>query len=313
MSILFDGYRSQNPEYDILLDKRYKGIAGRVNAFHNSVSVNRKHNLPLKRLWYPSYIDYHTLNKLEETIPIIFIFFEGNRLAYQEEYLNYLKTRYPKSKYVFRFINIIDSCDLRDLKFVRKNYDMLISMDAADCRNYGIQYLPNTFWIDKKKIPSKPESDVVFIGNDKGRLKELIEVYQVLMGQGLDCQFFISSEKCNKNETIPQGIHRITKMDYVDYLGYVKNSKCILEIVMNHQQGSTLRALEAVFFNKMLISNNKYIKSESYYQRNLMYIYNKPEELHELKCSINKQIHYDETISVDHEKLFSKIKTYFGI
>lgn len=312
MSKIFEGYSYNNRTYNVILDRSCTGIMGSIRAFHNSISLNKRYNLPFKRLWYSSYVNYQEINLAnEKRNEIYFIFFEGNRVAYQYEYLKYLREKYERAKFIFRFINTIDVNDLSDLRFVKKNYDMLISMDLEDCRKYGLQYLPNTFWIDETKIPLKPKSDVIFLGSDKGRLDSIIEVYRVLSSLNLNCQFFVSGIEKGKRRQVPKEIHIIKSMDYLDYLGYVKNTNCILEVVINRQKGSTLRALEAVFFNKQLITNNRYIENEDYYQQEYMHIFQKTKELCDLKDSIDKAVAYENRDKIDHKQLFSMVKNYF--
>ena len=49
--LLFEGFQTHNPEFELLLDKKFDRLAGKINAFHNSVSINKKWNLPWKKAW----------------------------------------------------------------------------------------------------------------------------------------------------------------------------------------------------------------------------------------------------------------------
>ncbi len=311
--LLFEGIQPRNPEFELLLDKKFDGLAGKINAFHNSVSINKKWNLPWKKAWYGAYADYEKISQAKaQGKTIVFLFFEGNRLAYQKQYLDYLKAGYPDAKFVFRFVNLIDKKDLQDFQFVCNNFDMLISMDAGDCRKYGMCYVPNTFWIEKSRIPVMPESDVIFLGNGKGRLAELIRVYQILDRDGMDCRFFVRMENNCRHPVLPEGIHPVQSMSYLQYLGYVQNSKCILEIVADGQKGSTLRAAESVFFEKRLITNNVYMKNESYYQEDAMQIYSQPEDLRGFSKLAGKPVDCWPKHTIGHEQLFFAVRNYFN-
>lgn len=309
LSVTYEGYTSQYDKYEVLLDKKVDaGMIGNLNGFHNSVSINRRVLLPFKNIWYSRYVDYERIDAAsEKEDKIIFVFFEGNRLAYQKEYLNYLKMRYPKAVIVFRFVNVINDHDFWVLEFVKKKYDILISMDKRDCERYGLNYCPNTFWINEGIIPDKPKSDVVYIGMNKGRLNELIEIYKVFSEQGLNCRFYLSGNM-DSLTNIPDGIEKIDSMRYLDYLGYVKNSKCILELVIPEQRGSTLRSVESIFFNKKLISNNKYIRDEDYYCKDKMLIYSNPVELKEVNAFFENQEVDDNKELIDHDRLLKTIE-----
>ena len=52
---------------------------------------------------------------------------------------------------------------------------------------------------------------------------------------------------------------------YKDYLEKVKSSKVLCEINQENQSGLTVRALEALFFKKKLITNNVSIKEYDFY------------------------------------------------
>jgi hypothetical protein len=63
-------------------------------------------------------------------------------------------------------------------------------------------------------------------------------------------------------------------LPYEKSLPYVKNTKCLLEIVQTHQEGLTLRMMEAMFFNKKIVTNNQNIKNYDFYDTRNIYILN---------------------------------------
>ena len=60
---------------------------------------------------------------------------------------------------------------------------------------------------------------------------------------------------------------------YTEYLGIIFNCECIIDIIINEQSGLSLRVMEALFFNKKLITNNKYIADMDFYNPNNIYIF----------------------------------------
>ena len=52
----------------------------------------------------------------------------------------------------------------------------------------------------------------------------------------------------------------------------IKQSRAILDIVQSGQSGITLRPMEAMFYNKKLITNNIYIKEYDFYNPRNIFI-----------------------------------------
>ena len=67
---------------------------------------------------------------------------------------------------------------------------------------------------------------------------------------------------------------RENTLSYEEVITKIKKSKCLLEINLEGQEGITLRTLEALFFNKKLITNNIKIKEYDFYNENNIYVIN---------------------------------------
>ena len=61
-------------------------------------------------------------------------------------------------------------------------------------------------------------------------------------------------------------------MEYNKVLKKIEESQFMVEIVQKGQDGLTARALEAMFSGTKLISNNKYLKKCTFYNKNNIYI-----------------------------------------
>lgn len=308
LSLSFEGFKLKRDDDKLIVDRKFSGLLGIINSLHNSVSINKKIELPLKQLWYPFYFRVGALDDVDPK-NIIFIFFEGNRLSYQKKYLDYLKRKYPSAGFVFRMVNSSNYISNEDIPFAANNYDAIITIDRSDSERFNLAYLPNTFWCDIKKIKAGEKSDVLFLGNNKGRLRDLVRIYDILEAQGMDCLFFIHEDD-KKKRIERNGIKYISNMDYLTYLGYVMSTRCILELSLEEQNGSTLRASEALFFDKYLITNNVGIIQEPYYRREFIHIFRKADNLGEIK--INDYVSYDDKSCIDHQLLFDMAAALTG-
>ena len=61
-------------------------------------------------------------------------------------------------------------------------------------------------------------------------------------------------------------------MPYEDVIKDIQKYECILELNLKEQEGFTLRTLEALFYKRKLITNNKNIKKFDFYNKNDFYV-----------------------------------------
>lgn len=112
---------------------------------------------------------------------------------------------------------------------------------------------------------TQPIYDVLFIGKDKGRVPFLIKLHSKLSYYGLRCKFIVLDEP-NIRRIESGEIEYIKKLlKYPEVLEYVQKSRCLLELMQPDAVGQTYRTLEAIAFNKNLLTNNAaFIESELY-------------------------------------------------
>lgn len=105
-------------------------------------------------------------------------------------------------------------------------------------------------------------ADMVFVGANKGRRGILEQLRGCAEAQGLNCNFMIVGTKKDY-------------VNYVDYLSMLTGSKCIVDIVPNQSCGLTLRPLEALFYEKKLITNYEDIVNYDFYDKENIFILGK--------------------------------------
>jgi len=178
-----------------------------------------------------------------------------------------LKIKRYISKYIleeniyFYFMNTIESHN----KIFLKYFNTIYTFDFNDATNYNISFkhTPYTNKISLQAI--NLDNDVLFLGNNKDRINIIREIKDILNSVGIKTKFFVlgCQDKDMKLEKY---------MNYDKYLEYVNISKCLLEINKTGQSGCSLRFLEAIFFKKKLITNNKYIVHDIYYDSRNVFI-----------------------------------------
>ena len=130
-----------------------------------------------------------------------------------------------------------------------------------------------------------------FYGVDKTHLNEIAKEFNqenrytfALIAQNKNREHIIKSikEKCDAYDTksffkiIEKNKERIP---YSEYLDIVKKSKCIIDVVVEGQSGLSLRPMEALFFEKKLITNNASVRDYDFYDKNNIFIYGVDDDL----------------------------------
>lgn len=231
-----------------------------VYGIHNSERINKVLDLPLKRLWYPYYFKSKRGRK-----PFCFVIL--NR-GISIDYLRWLKKYYLDCKIVLLHRDKKEVC-LRVNPLLSDNplLDLEMTIDKGESLQYGYPWFCE--FESKANVPiynDYPESDVFFAGRDKGRLKTLIQAYDVLTNAGLKVFFYLTG--VNNHERIPKPgiVYGDKNMTYFEMLEHTINTRCVLEINQNNFDGYTSRFLESVIYGKRLITNNQTIKKTPFYK-----------------------------------------------
>lgn len=133
----------------------------------------------------------------------------------------------------------------------------LVTFDKKNAEEYQIQfkhyYYPRmetrTFAIDATDNNTYKQ-DIFFIGEDKGRLNELLKWKEIFEKMGrCTCKFLILKTKHkfyfkHRNELISKPI------PYDEVIKEIKQSRAILDFAQSRQHGLTYRPMEAMCFQK---------------------------------------------------------------
>jgi hypothetical protein len=150
---------------------------------------------------------------------------------------------------------------------INYNNSELWSFDTNDCLLHNMSY-NTTFYFDNIYLSNRDLLyDILFVGKDKGRMTYLKELERELIKKNIRIRFEIVSDnkktnKSSKKETIP----------YEKVLELISESKAILDICQDGQDGMTLRPLEALFLKKKLITNYSKISNFDFYHPNNIFI-----------------------------------------
>jgi hypothetical protein len=213
--------------------------------------------------WTEHVADYDTI--------ILFDAFEDSGVV---EYIN---DKAPKTRLIIYYYNLIKRIEL--LHQIQQLNCEIWSFDKNDACKYGLKYNPQ-FYFKQLNFGNDTlrdfdyESDVFFVGKDKGRLQSLMDIDKKLRQESIETKFIVVGDR-KQRYTKTQKAYLRKHISYAECIEYVKHTKCIFDMVQTGQKGMTWRIVEAMFFNKKLITNNDEILSMDFYDPSNIYLIGK--------------------------------------
>lgn len=258
----------ENLKQQVLEDKKLKNIKFiEVPLINNNFILKilrRLHiffKIPRKDIW----LDKSKLEDIEKED--IIIFFD----SYTFEYLD-LASRLENKKKIWLW-NQLDKSKYKYIYQIKKIFKNEIwSFDPKDCKKEKFNFLPQFYWWKKDNKMEKEKYDLLFIGRDKGRYQFLKEFLSFLENRGMSIFGAILREKFKLYSSSKYITNNF--FEYSEIINMIKKSKCILDINKEEQEGLTLRVMEAIFFEKKLITNNLEIIKYDFYTPENIYVLN---------------------------------------
>lgn len=259
------------------LDKKSKFIRF-FYRLHHSYKLNKIIKLPMKKIWYPLYFNkkYFKNNK-----PICFISI-GPYITI--DYIKYLKKKYRDAKFVKLHRDLVKVYQRGSPEWteenLRKYYDLWMSYDKNEAMEKGMLHF-NEF---ESKIEIEPDiknvkTDLFFAGAAKNRLDKIMAVYERFVSLGKTCDFYLVGVDQSQQVKKSGIVYADKFLPYKEVLQRSVNSNCILEINQQGAIGYTARFLEAVIYNKKLITNNQSIKESKFYNPKFIKCFTDVEEI----------------------------------
>ena len=254
----FEKYISDNMRQFVVVTpslKKVNFIMTIIRKIHKRIPALKK----IYKIWYKI-----NLKKLNEYDKIIIF---DNSIS--QQLIDDIVQKVDKNKIALWFWNAYDKLPVntRNLK--------CFSFDENTCRKFNMIY-HNQFYISQiDKIKTKNinnndcKYDAIFIGTDKGRLEYLNQVGEMFSKININYNFLVYKQTKKKSLNIKFTNKMLT---YQTVIKLVMESRCIVELCNKNQTGLTLRTLEALFYNKKIITNNKNIINYNFYNKDRVFI-----------------------------------------
>ena len=229
---------------------------------------------------------YWSSKRLKEGEVPVLIMYEINPLSNKQQWIRQIRKDNPQLKIVYIFTNIIDEHRMWRIEQIQRHrelYDLVLTFNKADAEKYNMDYYEGVFSpkvIEQQLIDNAESSDVYFCGVEKGRLSQLISIYDYLSEKGLKCKFDVINVEHSK-QIAREGVSYHDSLIRNDMLlANVIKSRCILEVMVDRTQpGSSLRMCESIAYEKKLLTNNLYACEKPFYNSRQMYIFDTVEDI----------------------------------
>lgn len=201
---------------------------------------------------------------------VIFIF-DGVR---GRDVIEYIRDHNKRARIIIYYINPVDFAD-RKAPHHYKGLDCeFYTFDPIDAKKFGIKFkpyfYPEEYMVDcDEKVDIK--QDVFFVGVDKDRLGIIKDLHKKFEQMNLTDKLMIVATPHKKYSRSDEK-WLAKRVLYEKIAENIKQSRAILDIVQSGQSGITLRPMEAMFYNKKLITNNIYIKEYDFYNPRNIFI-----------------------------------------
>lgn len=238
-----------------------------LHHIHFSFAINSRIKLPFQGIWKRTY----SLNKIifneNEQYCVIYTDISAGRT--DRKYLEKLHNK-KNVKVVLVMVNTMrHRKKVLDDKF--KYFDRIFSFDMDDCRKYDFIYHPTNYSILNINQDVDILYDAFFVGVSKGRQEELEKIFEWLKVAGANSSFYISGVEKKNNPDI----YYNQWLSYQEVLQHIEKSNCIVEVMENNQSGVTLRTMEAICYNKKLLTNNQSVKKLPFYKTGYIQVFEK--------------------------------------
>lgn len=254
-----------------------KGVKSKLVKWHYSQTLAHWINLPFKSIWYSYFADFISLDRERE---IVIVIYDRHRLANNKSFLDYLRAYFKKVKLVYIFTNVMRISGASSNNFIdqlQKYYDAILSFDKGDERRYGFKSIPLPYSENNVGLIEE-NSSVFFVGQAKDRLDTILSIFQRLTKIGESCEFYLTNVEEDKIR-FEQDIIYNKRLKYQDVIKHVQQAGCILDVIQGNSEGFTLKVCEAVFYDKLLITTNKAVKSAPFYDPRFVLVVENAEDI----------------------------------
>lgn len=256
---IFESIRPEVKQYIVMLPDFLRYPSGRFKGITRSLLAGR---IPLPQrilyYWFPKkYFDRILHAQAGDAILI----YEACNVRVLRAIRPYLPKEVPCYIYYCNPVGTTFRRPQQELQAIRSLGYRLTSFDPCEAKQYGMECTGQYFRYPESQ-PDDITSDCFFCGLPKDRAGLLHDLRTCLESEGLVCDFVIPRTPAEK-------------LTYPQYLDRLARTRCVIDICQQGQTGLTRRPLEALFYNKKLLTNNPEIATYDFYRPQNIFILGK--------------------------------------
>lgn len=219
-----------------------------------------------------------------DRVYVLFLNTAFTTVRYPVGILESYRKKWPNTRYILYYIDPIGRGVSLYAKYLQDNnlFDTVYTFDPYDAKKYGLIHW-KTPYSQVVEHHIKATHDLYFIGIETDRLEQICAVLKKgsenAVSMKMDIIQLQERQELKEFSDCVQ-LHGATDViPYMDALHQTLDARCILELVRPKQAGLTLRAYEAVVYNRKLLTNNKSILNFKYYDPTYMQYFEKVEDI----------------------------------
>lgn len=166
-----------------------------------------------------------------------------------------------------------------DEAFIKKYYDffdLIYNFESNKLFDSKVRFLDQFFPIGFKDAQGLFEKSIYhenpvcfFLGQDKGRIKSISLLAERLAKYNCNVNFNVIKDR---NSSAESDFYTEKMLSYEDNIKHSLAADILIDITKDNQSGWTLRILEALFFNKKIITNNLSVMNADIYSKERFFI-----------------------------------------
>lgn len=177
-------------------------------------------------------------------------------------YLNWLRKTYPDKRIILWMWNRVS--DPSRFRGADPGVEIW-SYDPQDCKTYGYRHNTQFFFDDLAALADEDagpgDGSVLFVGRDKSRLQRIGALSEELKAAGHGLKTHVVPQ-------LPFGFDNVLRTPFIPYaenVRLVRTASAVLDLPAHSSCGLSLRVMEALFFNRKLITANSAVKDTDFY------------------------------------------------
>lgn len=232
----------------------------------------------------------HLLEKMAgqyDHVIVLFLNFNFASVRYPAEVLQGYRKRWPNIRYVLCYLDLIEYGCSRYANYLRERsvFDAVYTFDQTDAQKYNLIFWRTPYSSISELQCVQPKKDVYFTGTSGGRCTSLHAIFQYGVKHGADIEMDLLLTSPDDVTDFSQSTAKYRLHPYSDIVPYravlekTLEARCILDVVRPNQMGLSLRAYEAVVYNRKLLTNNPSILTFPFYDPRYMRCFETVEDI----------------------------------